>query len=550
MRHSYFRLFAAIAALTTTAQAQSPSTWGIIRDQIFAPQCASCHYEGSSFARQSGLVLTPDRAYEELVNQPPTNAAARADGLLRVGTKGLESLYTSYLWEKIDARNQEHFYTDHPLYGALMPLGGDFLTNGELALIERWIIGGAPENGLIPGADASLLQDTSRYRLPEFKELEPPGRGLQFRLGPFDVPPNRDRELFFREPLSQEEDLFVNRVEIAMRPGSHHFIFYLFDPAIPDNIIPQPQVIRDLYNASGGFNSSTLQAMQYHIFFAGTQWPLMNYHFPKGVALRLPKGLGLDLNSHYANRRNEVIQGEVIGNLHTVDPASVERIAEILSINNVRLFLLPRQITTVTYEEMNPYGENMNIFQLFSHAHEHMLEFRVEIIGGERNGELIYFANDWEHPPILEIDPPLVLAPDQGLRLITTYNNWTDRLITFGFRSVDEMQILFGYYYLGDIPTAAGSDDAAMPAAFALAPNYPNPFNPSTTLQYTLPVAGEVTIAVYDVNGRQVAEVFRGWQRAGSHRVVWHASGLPAGMYFAQLQAGDQRATRKILLLR
>jgi hypothetical protein len=89
----------------------------------------------------------------------------------------------------------------------------------------------------------------------------------------------------------------------------------------------------------------------------------------------------------------------------------------------------------------------MHVFQLFSHAHEHMTEFRVHVVGGPRDGELVYLSNDWEHPPILELDPPLVLDPGQGLRLVTTYDNDTDRTLNFGLLSQDEMMILFGYYY-------------------------------------------------------------------------------------------------------
>ena len=76
-----------------------------------------------------------------------------------------------------------------------------------------------------------------------------------------------------------------------------------------------------------------------------------------------------------------------------------------------------------------------------------MQEFVVEIVGGQRNGEVIYWTNDWEHPPIINFDPPLEINAGEGLKLITTYNNPTSDPITFGYRSVDEMMILFGWYY-------------------------------------------------------------------------------------------------------
>ena len=52
------------------------STWGIIRDRILGPNCAGCHSEGTTFAKQSKLLLTPDAAYGQLVNRKPANTYA------------------------------------------------------------------------------------------------------------------------------------------------------------------------------------------------------------------------------------------------------------------------------------------------------------------------------------------------------------------------------------------------------------------------------------------------------------------------------------------
>ena len=91
--------------------------------------------------------------------------------------------------------------------------------------------------------------------------------------------------------------------------------------------------------------------------------------------------------------------------------------------------------------------EKMNIFQLFSHSHEKTVEFRVEIAGGNRDGELLYISYDWEHPPVMKFDPPLVVKRGETIRLKATFDNWTDETVTFGLRSTDEMMILFGAYY-------------------------------------------------------------------------------------------------------
>ena len=163
-------------------------TWQTIQESILNPKCIICHVDGTSFAEQSGLILTEDIAYEELINVTPTNIHAAEDGLELLGTEGITSLYSSFLWEKINAPNYEHFYEDHPEYGSMMPMGLDFLTNGELEFIRQWIIAGAPENGDV--ADESLLSDTTIFALPDFEPLEIPENGIQVHLPPFSVPPN------------------------------------------------------------------------------------------------------------------------------------------------------------------------------------------------------------------------------------------------------------------------------------------------------------------------------------------------------------------------
>lgn len=67
--------------------------------------------------------------------------------------------------------------------------------------------------------------------------------------------------------------------------------------------------------------------------------------------------------------------------------------------------------------------------------------------------------------------------------------------------------------------------------------SYPNPFNPATTLNFTLKERADVSLAVYDALGREVAVLAKGEHEAGNHRYVWDASSAPSGMYFARLTA-------------
>ena len=94
------------------------------------------------------------------------------------------------------------------------------------------------------------------------------------------------------------------------------------------------------------------------------------------------------------------------------------------------------------------------------------------------------------------------------------------------------------------------------PAVFSLADNYPNPFNPATTLQYALPQAADVALTVYNVLGQPVRTLVAERQAAGRYAVEWDATNdqghrLSSGLYFYRLQAGgDFREVKKMLLLK
>lgn len=90
---------------------------------------------------------------------------------------------------------------------------------------------------------------------------------------------------------------------------------------------------------------------------------------------------------------------------------------------------------------------------------------------------------------------------------------------------------------------------------FNLRNNYPNPFNPSTFINYTLPIEGNVTIIIYDILGRKVHELISQNQLAGNYSIQWNGTdrqGNPVstGIYFYQIQAGDFVQTKKMVLLK
>ncbi|TVQ69473.1 MAG: T9SS C-terminal target domain-containing protein [Balneolaceae bacterium] len=105
--------------------------------------------------------------------------------------------------------------------------------------------------------------------------------------------------------------------------------------------------------------------------------------------------------------------------------------------------------------------------------------------------------------------------------------------------------------YLGTETSAPGSDQdgfAVLPVEFALSGNYPNPFNPSTTIRYDLHESTQVTLTVFDVYGRRVATLASGSMEAGTHSAVFDASGLASGVYLYRLSSPAQSLTGKMVL--
>ena len=89
----------------------------------------------------------------------------------------------------------------------------------------------------------------------------------------------------------------------------------------------------------------------------------------------------------------------------------------------------------------------------------------------------------------------------------------------------------------------------AIPIAYALG-NYPNPFNPTTVIQYALPEAGQVSLKVYNILSQEVASLVEGNQSAGIHQVSFNAHNLPTGIYIARLQAGSKVMSMKLQLVK
>ncbi len=104
-------------------------------------------------------------------------------------------------------------------------------------------------------------------------------------------------------------------------------------------------------------------------------------------------------------------------------------------------------------------------------------------------------------------------------------------------------------FIIVDHPTSI-DDMAGIPDKFDLLPNYPNPFNPQTTIRFAVPKKSFVTLTVYDINGKQVSNLFSGIKNPGYFSLTWNASGFPSGMYFIKMDTDTYSSVQKCILVK
>ena len=136
-------------------------------------------------------------------------------------------------------------------------------------------------------------------------------------------------------------------------------------------------------------------------------------------------------------------------------------------------------------------------------------------------------------------------SPPDGANNFVTYSPWA-------------VDVDNGTVISTDLEDFVSTDNSGvqMPQHYTLSQNYPNPFNGTTVIEYTLPIASNVTLIIFDINGREVATLFDNRQDAGTYNVIWngvdqHGRSLASGIYFYQITApSSDRVTRPFNLVR
>jgi hypothetical protein len=158
-----------------------------------------------------------------------------------------------------------------------------------------------------------------------------------------------------------------------------------------------------------------------------------------------------------------------------------------------------------------------------------------------------------------EFDTALVVGPNGGIFHV----NAGQHTLAPG----DSAEIFYAVVYGDTLPAMLAASDAAKaqynailsaveefpsgaPTTFVLQQNFPNPFNPSTSIRFELARRSNVRLTIYDVMGREVKTLVNGAMAPGAHAIAFNGSGLASGVYLFTLKTERFSATRKMLLLR
>lgn len=167
----------------------------------------------------------------------------------------------------------------------------------------------------------------------------------------------------------------------------------------------------------------------------------------------------------------------------------------------------------------------------------------ADLILSDLSCGLTLFSTNWD---------PLdsLILPGDSLQITVTFApedtlNYTDTLC------IENNCESCGVELLGHGEVLGISDPIIrIPEDFALRGPYPNPFNPMTTFRIELPVANWMTLETYDISGKSLGFIVDGWRSAGYHEVAFDGSGLASGVYLYWLEAGDFRASGKMVLIK
>ena len=229
---------------------------------------------------------------------------------------------------------------------------------------------------------------------------------------------------------------------------------------------------------------------------------------------------------------------------------------------------------TASYWDLGSIPQGRTIAQV-------TIEFKCASTYGSLTGEMVFyrFLKEWGESIITSNNVPSYTSQDSIVKDWPVAGQWLSldatNIVRFWYEHPDSNFGLFGHcvnttanngaaaFYSSRQTTSADrprltifyaatdvkSHGALVPSEFRV-DAYPNPFNPSTTISYTLDKSGSVSLNIIDMNGRIIENIVRSYQSAGAHHEQWNASRFSSGIYLVALTSGKNLAVKKVALMK
>lgn len=244
--------------------------------------------------------------------------------------------------------------------------------------------------------------------------------------------------------LHNDEPLYVNAVTMDAEPGWHHSNWMF----VPETSFVGPD---GTWRCSERrFNELAAALADGAVFFAqSTQATHEEMRFPEGAAYRIPPHSRVIGTVHVINFGSSPLSSALTFEIETIEEAEVEDRLYPLAIDNRGISIGPRQSSTSVAEcdfTTVAGALDWSIFYVLPHYHGLATGFRLELMGGARDGEMVFDTSAEVGDPLgATLSPPLDVAGASGLRLSCSYQNPGTGEVTYGPSALDEMCLVLAY---------------------------------------------------------------------------------------------------------
>jgi hypothetical protein len=440
-----------------------------IFENYLKPNCAqdACHGGSKGVAN---LTLTDlQTAYDQLINVQPTNTNARDQGLMRVSPNDPEK---SFLWQKITGSPETLTANG---WGAVMPTSSIALAGPHTKeIIQAWIKAGAP----MAGTDLTDFDSVSNDMANHYTQcqatdeegmkncFEPPkfpDRSVRIYTPPLVIPPNTDTLVCSYLSVPLDRTIKVNQtIGQQMKGGHHSAVFLSLSPSMEP---PHPCRDQEMSNFRFAISAGG----------GGGQ----DAKLPNGIAISIPQGQQLVIQSHYLNATNEPITVMDAVDLITIPEADVIEQVDPFAVIYSDL-AIPAHTENFEVRKLCRLEEDLQVYMLLGHTHSYGVLFEIYYHSDSlAEPRKLYYATDGhllkDNPEIKYFDPPLPFKAGDQIEVRCVWTNDTDHEIGWP----EEMCVALMYYGPGqgwmtcdvgdDVPNLNSGNE--MPAETCVAPD-------------------------------------------------------------------------------